>query len=142
MRNSRHLARSCAVQALYQWQVTGQPPAEIESSFIRNQNLADRHLDYFQELIKWIPRHAPEIDRLLSCFLDRELERVDLIEHAILRVGAYELKYEADTPVNVIIDEAVGLARVFASEHGYKYVNGVLDKVAKEVRGHPRVDLS
>ena len=136
MRNSRHLARRCAVQALYQWQVTGQSPGEIESSFIKNENLADRHLDYFQELIKYVPRHVSEIDSLLSCFLDRELERVDLIEHAIMRVGAYELKYEADTPANVIIDEAIGLARVFASEYGYKYVNGVLDKVAKEVRGH------
>ncbi len=124
------------MQALYQWQVTGQSPREIESSFIKNENLADRHLDYFQELIQCVPRHVSEIDRLLSCFLDRELERVDLIEHAIMRVGAYELKYEADTPANVIIDEAIGLARVFASEHGYKYVNGVLDRVAKEVRGH------
>ncbi len=136
MRNSRHLARRCAVQALYQWQVTGQSPCEIESSFIKNENLADRHLDYFQELIQCVPRHVSEIDRLLSCFLDRELEKVDLIERAIMRVGAYELKYEADTPASVIIDEAIGLARVFASEHGYKYVNGVLDRVAKEVRGH------
>ena len=125
------------MQALYQWQVTGQSSDEIESSFIQDENLADRHLDYFQELINCVPRHVSEIDRLLSCFLDRELERVDLIEHAIMRVGAYELKYEADTPVNVIIDEAIGLARVFASEQGYKYVNGVLDKVAKEVRGNP-----
>ena len=137
MRNSRHLARWCAVQALYQWQITGQSAGEIESSFIRNKKLADRHLDYFQQLIRCIPRHVPELDRLLSRFLDRELEKVDLIEHAILRVGAYELRYEADTPVSVIIDEAVDLARVFASEHGYKYVNGVLDKVAKEVRSHP-----
>jgi len=133
-RSGRHLARRCAVQALYQWIVTGQPSSEIESSFIKNENLSGRHLEYFSALVKNIPLQVEVIDKLITPHLDRKLEKVDLIEHAILRVGTYELKFQKDIPTKVVLDEAIDLARVFASEHSYKYVNGVLDKVAREVR--------
>ncbi len=133
-RSGRHLARRCAVQALYQWDVTGQDYSNIESSFIQNEQLTGRHLEYFSTLIKNIPAQVGIIDSLISPHLDRSLEKVDLIDHAILRVGTYELKYEPDIPTKVVLDEAIDLAKVFASEHSYKYVNGVLDKIAREVR--------
>ena len=126
-RSGRYLARRCAVQALYQWKVTGQATSEIESSFIKNESLGGRHLEYFLHLIKNIPGQATNLDEILSPHLDRTLEKVDLVEHAILWLGTY-------IPVNVVIDEAIDLAKTFSSEHGYKYVNGVLDKVAQEVR--------
>ncbi len=135
-RSGRHLARRCAVQALYQWNVTGQSPSEIESSFIKNENLSGRHLDYFLALIKNIPLNIEVIDNLITPHLDRKLDKVDLIEHAILRVGTYELKFQPDVPARVVLDEAIDIAKVFASEHSYKYVNGVLDKIAREVRDH------
>ena len=134
-RSGRYLARRCAVQALYQWKVTGQASSEIESSFIRNENLSGRHLEYFHHLVENIPVNAKQLDGLLSPHLDRTLEKLDLVEHAILWLGTYELKYQPDIPVRVVIDEAIDLAKTFGSEHGYKYVNGVLDKVAREVRG-------
>ena len=134
-RSGRHLARRCAVQALYQWNVTGQSPSEIESSFIKNENLSGRHLDYFLALIKNIPLNIEVIDNLITPHLDRKLDKVDLIDHAILRVGTYELKFQPDVPARVVLDEAIDIAKVFASEHSYKYVNGVLDKIAREVRG-------
>ncbi|WP_423909425.1 transcription antitermination factor NusB [Candidatus Spongiihabitans sp.] len=134
-RSGRHLARRCAVQALYQWNVTGQSPSEIESSFIKNENLSGRHLDYFLALIKNIPLNMEVIDNLITPHLDRKLDKVDLIDHAILRVGTYELKFQPDVPARVVLDEAIDIAKVFASEHSYKYVNGVLDKIAREVRG-------
>ncbi len=134
VRSSRHLARRCAVQALYQWQVTGQAPAQIESGFIRNENLCGHHLDYFLSLIKNIPPNTGVIDDLISPHLDRPLERVDLVDHAILRVAVYELQFQPDVPTRVVLDEAIDLARIFASEHSYKYVNGVLDKIAAKVR--------
>ncbi|WP_424946627.1 transcription antitermination factor NusB [Candidatus Spongiihabitans sp.] len=135
VRSGRHLARRCAVQALYQWEVTGQSPSEIESSFIKNENLCGPHLDYFLTLIKNIPLNAEAIDNLITPHLDRNLDKVDLIEHAILRVGTYELKFQPEVPTRVALDEAIDLAKVFASEHSYKYVNGVLDKIARAVRG-------
>jgi N utilization substance protein B len=134
MRSGRYLARRSAVQALYQWQMTDQAPGDIERSFIRNENLAGRHLEYFQMLIADIPEKIMEIDKRIIPHLDRALDSVDVIEHAILRVGTYELQYQRDIPTNVVLDEAVELAKTFASENGYKYVNGVLDKIAREVR--------
>jgi N utilization substance protein B len=133
-RSGRHLARRCAVQALYQWQMTGQAKEKIIDSFIENENLEGKHQDYFLSLINIIPNYIDQIDALIAPHLDREQEKVDLIEQAILRLGTYELRYDRSIPTNVVIDEAIDLAKTFGSEHGYKYVNGVLDKVAREVR--------
>jgi len=133
-RSGRHLARRCAVQALYQWQMTGQSPDRIRETFIENENLAGKHLDYFVGLINVIPHYIEDIDALIEPHLSRTKERMDMIEQAILRLGTYELRYDATIPTNVVIDEAIDLAKTFASEQGYKYVNGVLDKVAKSVR--------
>jgi len=133
-RSGRHLARRCAVQALYQWQMTGQNPEQIIETFIENDNLTGKHQDYFLGLINIIPNYVEEIDALINPHLDREQQRVDLIEQAILRLGTYELKYDQSIPTNVVIDEAIDLAKTFGSEHGFRYVNGVLDKVAKTVR--------
>ena len=133
-RSGRHLARRCAVQALYQWQMTGQSSDQITETFIGNENLRGKHRDYFLSLINIIPNYIDEIDALIRPHLDREQARVDLIEQAILRLGTYELRYDSSIPTSVVIDEAIDLAKTFCSEHGYKYVNGVLDKVATAVR--------
>lgn len=133
-RSGRHLARRCAVQALYQWQMTGQDPDQITKTFIGNQNLKGKHCDYFLCLINSIPNYIEQIDALISPHSNREQGRVDLIEQAILRLGTYELRYDSSIPTNVVIDEAIDLAKTFCSENGYKYVNGVLDKVASAVR--------
>ena len=133
-KGGRHLARRCVVQALYQWQVTGQNHEDIEKSFIKNANLSGRHKDYFLSLISIIPQYIDAIDSTIEPFLDRDSEKLDLIEQAILRVATYELKYDLDIPTRVVLDEAIDIAKLFGSEFGYKYVNGVLDKVAKEVR--------
>lgn len=134
-RSGRHLARRCAVQALYQWQMTGQSPDKITDTFIGNENLKGKHRDYFLTLINIIPNYIEQIDALIRPHLDRDQSRVDMIEQAILRLGTYELRYDSTIPTSVVIDEAIDLAKTFCSEHGYKYVNGVLDKVASEVRG-------
>lgn len=134
--SSRYLARSSAVQALYQWELTGQKLEDIEQSFIPNKNLKGAHLEYFRTLISQIPRRCEEIDSALSPYHNRDQDKVDLIENAILRLGAYELLYESDMPVNVVIDQAVDLAKTFSSLNSYKYVNGVLDKLAAANKNH------
>ena len=136
--SSRHLARRTAVQALYQWEVTGQRGDTIEQSFIPNPALSGRHREYFQKLILNIPKSITEIDAALSPYHNRDPQRVDLIENAVLRLGTYELLYELDIPVNVVIDEAVSLAKTYSSANSYRYINGVLDKVAYKARGRNR----
>ena len=113
--------------------MTGQSPDEIIDSFIANENLKGKHQEYFLALINIIPNFIDEIDRLISPHLDRDQEKVDLIEQAILRLGAYELRYDSSIPTNVVIDEAIDLAKTFCAENGYKYVNGVLDKIADDI---------
>ena len=134
-RSGRSLARQCAVQALYQWRMTGQSPSQIERNFIENKNLTGRYLEYFLLLIDAVPLNIVKIDELIASHLDRDPDKVDLTEQAILRLGTYELAYARDIPTKVVLDEAVVLAKMFCSENGYKYVNGVLDKVARDIRG-------
>lgn len=85
-------------------------------------------------LIENVPKNVTSLDEIIEPHLDRKLGSIDLIEHAILRIATYELQFEKDIPVNVVLDEAIDLAKIFTSENGYKYINGVLDKIAKQVR--------
>lgn len=132
--NDRRLARRCAVQALYQWRITAQAPSEITATFIGNENLSGRHLEYFHELIEGVAENIARVDELIGARIDRAAHSIDVTEQAILRLGAYELAFAPDVPAKVVINEAVELARLFCSEHGYKYVNAVLDKIARDVR--------
>lgn len=132
--SSRHLARRSAVQGLYQWHMTGQPKTDIEETFIHNDSLKGKHREYFQQLLGGVQKHIEQLDKVISPHVNRNQDLVDPIEHAIIRVSCYELFYEADVPTNVIIDEAIDIAKVFSSENGYKFVNGVIDKLAKEIR--------
>lgn len=127
--NGRHLARRNAVQALYQWEITQQDAAKIASSFILDERLEGRYLDYFNKLIKEIPINIEVIDSLINTYISRPMSRVDPLEKSILRVGAYELQFELDMPNNVVINEAIEMAKVFCSDEGYKFVNGVLDQI-------------
>ncbi len=131
---SRHRARQAAVQALYQWDLTASPPDEIESHFIHERNLEGADLAYFHQLVREIPRRRGVLDDYLAPFLEREMQSVDPVERAILRIAAYELELAPEIPYRVIIDEAVELAKTFGAEHSFKFVNGVLDKLAHMLR--------
>ena len=130
----RAWARRCAAQALYQWQLTGQEPAGIATQFLADQDLGKADPEYFRELVFRVPAHAEEIDAVLTPFLDRPIVQVDPVERAILRIGSYELMQRPDIAYRIIINEAVELAMVFGAEQGHRFVNGVLDKVARTVR--------
>ncbi len=131
---SRHLARRNAVQALYQWDLTEQDPGDIETNFIQAHDLSNVDTDYFQHLIRNVPLYHQEVDDHLSQYIKRGIENIDPVERAILRLGAYELEYEKSIPYKSIIDEAIELTKVFGAEESYRFVNGVLDRVAKELR--------
>jgi N utilization substance protein B len=130
----RHRARRLAIQALYQWQVTRLDIAEIEQQFRAEGENANADLDYFGELLRGTVAHVDDIDKELTQVIDRPLAEVDQVERAILRLGTYELIHHVDVPYRVVINEAIKLAKVFGAEHGHKYANSVLDKVARKLR--------
>jgi transcription antitermination protein NusB len=130
----RGWARRCAAQAVYQWQMTGQSPEQITAQFLADEDLAKADADYFRELVHQIPVRVAEIDAALEPFLDRPLSQVDPVERAILRIGGYELLRHPDLAYRIVINEAVELAKLFGAEQGHRYVNGVLDKLARAVR--------
>lgn len=134
MSRARSLARQRALQALYQWQMTGQDLADIDKQFMEEQDMQKVEKKYFHELLHQIPMCLSELDALSGEVLDRGIEQVDPVERAILRIGIYELKHRIDIPYRVVINEAVELAKIFGAEQGHKYINSILDKVAQKVR--------
>ncbi len=137
-RGSRHKARVAAVQALYQWDLTRQAPEDIESHFIYGHDMAGADKDYFHHLVREVPRHLHELEDHFHPHLGREPDSIDPVERAILRMATYELAFQRDVPYRVVINEAVELAKTFAAEHSFRFVNAVLDKVAGELRAQER----
>ncbi|MCF6219407.1 MAG: transcription antitermination factor NusB [Gammaproteobacteria bacterium] len=134
MSNARSLARRCAIQALYTWQLTGNELAVIDNDFRTEHDMSGVEIKYFQEILHQVVLHKGELDDHLALLLDRPIGEVDPVERAILRMGVYELEFRLDVPYRVVINEAVELAKTFGAEHGHKYVNGILDGVAKKLR--------
>lgn len=134
MGGSRHKARRAAVQALYQWDLTEQDPDQIESHFINEHNLTGADFEYFNGLVRQVPLYHQELDSNIIPCLDREMENVDPVEKAILRIAAYELEYQKNIPYRAVLDEAIKLSKAFGSDQGYKFVNGVLDKLVPVLR--------
>lgn len=134
MSQPRTFARQAAVQALYQWQMTGQNLTKIEVQFHEEDRLQAVQKSYFTELLQGVPEHVEAIDSALADFVDRPVDSIDPVERAILRIGTYELLYRLETPYRVIINESINLAKYFGAEGSHRYVNGILDKVAQQVR--------
>ncbi|ANE55837.1 MULTISPECIES: transcription antitermination factor NusB [Methylomonas] len=134
MSQAKTNARKCAVQALYQWQMSGDSLTRIETYFLEEEHLKGAQKTYFSELFHGVPKQLDVIDAALAEFVDRPVEKIDPVERAILRIGAYELINRLETPYKVIINEGVNLAKDFGADGSHKYVNGILDKVAQKQR--------
>lgn len=133
-RGSRHKARRAAVQAIYQWELTDDAPAKIEDHYLVDHKMDEIDVEYFHYLIREIPLHIHELDDHLIPHIDREIDEIDPVERAILRIGVYEFEFHPEIPYKVVLDEAIELTKVFGAEHGHKYVNAILDKVAAVLR--------
>jgi N utilization substance protein B len=133
---ARTSARECSLQALYQWQLTGQLLQDIELQFLsvadESRDMGQADIPYFQQLLHGVPQQINELDKAIVPFLDRNITQLDPVELAILRIGCYELKNCSDVPFRVVINEAVELAKKFGAEKSHKYINGILDKVVKK----------
>ncbi len=131
---ARSRARRRALQAAYAWQVSKANMASVIRQFEHEQEMEVADVEYFHDLLNGIENHRAELDAKLRPYLDREVEEVDPIERAVLRLAAYELIHRVDVPYRVVINEAIEVAKRFGADFGHTYVNGVLDKAAAEWR--------
>lgn len=131
---ARSRARRRATQAIYAWQVGGNTMAHVIDEFRHEQDMEIADITYFEDLLRGVEQHCAELDRSLTEFLDRDIAQIDPIERAVLRIAAYELQHRPDVPYRVVINEAIEVTKRFGAEQGHTYVNGVLDKAAREWR--------
>lgn len=134
MSSSRHNSRKAAVQALYQWDLTQQPAGEIENQFAQIHDMQNIDRKFLREVLREVPRCADELEDIITPFIGRNFSALDPVERAILRLGTYELTSRPDVPTKVILNEMIELAKVFGSDHSYKFINGVMDKLASSLR--------
>ena len=130
----RRKARHYGMQALYQWHMAGASLTDIEAEFRADYDFSHVDLEYFQALLHGVPACVDELEATLEPLLDRKLSDLDPIERTLLRMGTFELAHRPDVPYKVVINEAVALTKKFGATDGHKYINGVLDKVARELR--------
>lgn len=130
----RHRARELAMQGIYQWRVSGSDASGIEKQMLAEKNLGRFDKGLFTRLLRGTLAQHAEVEALLAPHLDRPLADLSPVEFAVLLLGAYELSQHIEVPYKVAINEAVELAKTFGGTDGYKYVNGVLDKLAPQVR--------
>lgn len=149
----RTQARRYAALALYQWHLTREDPATIRAHMLNDPEWLDAltnslsgaeedavvdpknrfkfNLELFDGLMKGVPAEVAALDAALDGVLDRPLTQVDPVELAILRIGAYEILFSPAIPAGVAINEAVELTKLLGAHEGHRYVNGVLDKLAR-----------
>ncbi|GAA3537008.1 transcription antitermination factor NusB [Zobellella aerophila] len=132
--SERRKARRLATQAIYQWQMTKDNVADIAQQFMLEQDTKGVDLDYFRDLLFGVSVHSVELDGVFSPYLSRPLAELDVVDKAVLRLATYELTRRQDVPYRVVINEAIELAKSFAAEESHKFVNGVLDKVVRQLK--------
>ena len=130
----RRKARHFGLQALYQWTLSGASPADIEAEFRIDNDFQHTDGEYFSAVLKGVVGDVDALEALFSPVLDRRLGELDPIERNLLRLGTFELRDRIDVPYKVVISEAVALAKKFGATDSHRYINGVLDKVARDLR--------
>ena len=133
-RSGRRRSREFALQGLYQWLVAGGDAASGEAHIMELEEFHKCDRAHFDALYRGSIEQAAALDAVLKRHIDRRPEHLSPVEHAVLMLGTYELMHCVDIPYRVAINEAVELAKSFGGTDGHKYVNGVLDKAAAELR--------
>ena len=135
----RHRARELALQALYQWHMAGASVGHIEAEFRDHNDMSRVDAVFFHELLTGVTRQVGYIDSTLESVLDRrDINQLDPVERAALRLGCFEMLERHDIPYKVIINEGIELARKFGSGQSYRCLNGTLDSLARKLRpNHP-----
>jgi N utilization substance protein B len=133
-RSARRRARELALQGIYEWLLNGADAGVVDAHVREQEGFDKSDTAHFDRLLHGVIREATAIDALLAAHIDRRAELLSPVEHAALMIGSFELLHCIEIPYKVAINEAVELAKSFGGTDGHKYVNGVLDKVAAEVR--------
>ena len=133
-KSTRRRSREIALQGLYEWLISGRD-VELINAHMREQDEFERcDLAHFDLLLRGCIEEAAALDAVLEGHVDRKTTELSPVEHGVLLIGAYELKYCIDIPYKVVINEAVELAKSFGGTDGHRYVNGVMDKIAVDLR--------
>ena len=132
--HARARARRFAMQALYQWDLSGTGLHDIRRQFLETEDFSRADKDYFVLLFNQVSKDVEAVDKNLGEHMDRPVTQLDPVERAILRIAAWELMSQLDVPYRVVINEAVQLCKKFGAEQGHTFVNGVLDKLAHKLR--------
>ncbi|XOV83589.1 MAG: transcription antitermination factor NusB [bacterium] len=131
---ARRKARRALVQATYQWQLSAANLSDIKAEFYASEALKKADVEFFNDMLTHVVYHPAELDDTYAGLLDRAVDKLDHVERAILRLAAAEFKHRIDVPYLVVIDEYVELAKTFGATDSHKYINGVLDKLAGNLR--------
>jgi transcription antitermination protein NusB len=135
-KSARRRSRELAMQGLYEWLVAGTELRAVEAHIAEMDGFGKCDRAHFDALLHGVVEHAAALDAVLARHLDRRTQLLSPVEHAVLLVGGYELMHCVEIPYRVAINEAVELAKTFGGTDGHRYVNGVLDKCAAELRPH------
>lgn len=130
----RHWARRLALQALYQWDISGGDVPGLLDQFSRKDDILRADARYFEQLVRGVVAGEEDLHRQLTPVLDRPMKRLDPVERTVLRFACYELAHCREIPTAVVLSEATRLAGKFGTDKGGKYVNAVLDRVAASLR--------
>lgn len=133
-RNSRRRSREFAVQGLYQWQLAGADAGIISAELAEAEGFGRCDADYFRALLNGTIREAAGLQGQLEPLIERKWDELSPIERGILLLAAWELTHQIEIPYRVVINEAVDLAKVYGGTDGHKFVNGVIDRLAQQVR--------
>ena len=133
-RTTRHRAREFALQGIYQWLLSNEDSGVIDAHIRQAHGFDKADAAHFNALLHGAIRDVPRLREKISPLIDRPLNQLSPIEHAALLIGAYELEHHLEIPYKVVINEAVELTKSFGGIDGHKYVNGVLDKLAAQIR--------
>ena len=127
-------ARRLLVQALYSWEVGGTDLIDIEAEFHVDNDMGKVDTSLFHDILFGVHKHLAEIDASYEPNLDRENKDLDPVSRAVLRIASYEMLYSIEVPYKVVINEGVNLAKTYGPTDAFKFINGVLDKVAVDKR--------
>lgn len=130
----RHRARELAMQGVYEWRLSGKSPSLIEKGTLAEKSLGRYDTEFFGQLLKGAVAESEALSAQIAPHLDRAVNELSPVEFSVLLLGAYELTHHPEVPYRVVINEAVELAKTFGGSDGHKFVNGVLDKLAAQVR--------
>ncbi|HEX4508876.1 MAG TPA: transcription antitermination factor NusB [Burkholderiaceae bacterium] len=133
-KSARRRAREIALQGLYEWLVSGSDPGVIDAHMREQEGFEKSDNAHYDALLHGCIAEATALDEVLARHVDRKTTQLSPVEHAVLMIGTYELSHCLDIPYKVAINEAVELAKSFGGTDGHKYVNGVLDKSAADLR--------